>query len=62
MSTNQLKLLLLQQQQQQQCTYHLFGNRKYHHVDGSTYLLPCDDEEVDRLHLQHFMIRFAIQG
>ncbi|KAL7308180.1 hypothetical protein PS15m_012066 [Mucor circinelloides] len=62
MSTNQLKLLLLQQQQQQQCTYRLFGNRKYHHVDGSTYLLPCDDEEVDRLHLQHFMIRFAIQG
>ncbi|CAO3694792.1 unnamed protein product [Rhizopus stolonifer] len=37
-------------------------NRKYHKVNGSNYLLPCDEEEVDRLHLQHFMIRFAIQG
>jgi hypothetical protein len=58
-TNNQLKLFL---QQQQQCTYRSFGNRKYHQVNESTYLLPCDDEEVDRLHLQHFMIRFAIQG
>ncbi|KAI7867636.1 S-adenosyl-L-methionine-dependent methyltransferase [Spinellus fusiger] len=38
------------------------SGRKFHHTLGSSYLLPCDDEEVDRLHLQHFMVRFAIQG
>ncbi|KAG1337607.1 hypothetical protein G6F62_005847 [Rhizopus arrhizus] len=42
--------------------YSTIQNRKYHKVNGSNYLLPCDEEEVDRLHLQHFMIRFAIQG
>ncbi|KAG2197520.1 hypothetical protein INT47_007129 [Mucor saturninus] len=55
----QLKLLT---QQQQVNSYKLQGKRKYHQVTGSNYLLPCDDEEIDRLHLQHFMIRFAIQG
>ncbi|KAG1152997.1 hypothetical protein G6F37_000042 [Rhizopus arrhizus] len=42
--------------------YSTIQNRKYHKVNGSNYILPCDDEEIDRLHLQHFMIRFAIQG
>jgi hypothetical protein len=54
--------LFMQQQQQQFSSYRIKGKRKYHQVTNSNYLLPCDDEEVDRLHLQHFMIRFAIQG
>ncbi|KAI9313900.1 S-adenosyl-L-methionine-dependent methyltransferase [Dichotomocladium elegans] len=29
---------------------------------STTYLLPCDEDEVCRLHLLHFMVRFAIQG
>ncbi|KAF7732076.1 hypothetical protein EC973_006331 [Apophysomyces ossiformis] len=37
------------------------GGRKFHPFP-SVYLLPCDEDEIDRLHLQHFMIRFAIQG
>lgn len=53
-----LKLLM----QQIQLNFKIKGNRKYHQVSGSNYLLPCDDEEIDRLHLQHFMVRFAIQG
>ncbi|KAI8048770.1 S-adenosyl-L-methionine-dependent methyltransferase [Gilbertella persicaria] len=48
--------------QEQSFLYRTLGERKYHHIEGSTYLLPCDEEEVDRLHLQHFMVRFAIQG
>ncbi|KAI9306111.1 S-adenosyl-L-methionine-dependent methyltransferase [Cunninghamella echinulata] len=36
--------------------------RKFHSCPGSSYILPCDEEEIDRLHLLHFMIRFAIQG
>lgn len=59
-SLNHSHLRLLSEQQQQ--AYRLTGKRKYNHVTGSNYLLPCDDEEIDRLHLQHFMIRFAIQG
>lgn len=43
-------------------SYRMSGKRKYHDVNGSHYLLPCDEEEVDRLHLAHFMVRFAIQG
>lgn len=26
------------------------------------YTLPNDDEEMDRLHLQHYMLRYAFQG
>ncbi|ORY96684.1 S-adenosyl-L-methionine-dependent methyltransferase [Syncephalastrum racemosum] len=37
----------------------LVAGRRY---QNQTYLLPCDDEEIDRLHLLHFMVRFAIQG
>lgn len=60
-SLNHTQLKLLAQQQQVN-SYKLQGKRKYHQVTGSNYLLPCDDEEIDRLHLQHFMLRFAIQG
>jgi hypothetical protein len=60
---SQIKLFMQQQQQQQQfSSYRVKDKRKYHKAANSNYLLPCDDEEVDRLHLQHFMIRFAIQG
>ncbi|KAI9010354.1 hypothetical protein CLU79DRAFT_722930 [Phycomyces nitens] len=38
------------------------AGRKFHQTLGSSYLLPCDEEEINRLHLQHFMVRFAIQG
>ena len=61
LNNTQLRLLLAQQEEVAY-TYQINGKRKYHRVPGSTYLLPCDDEEIDRLHLQHFMIRFAIQG
>ncbi|KAH8547850.1 S-adenosyl-L-methionine-dependent methyltransferase [Umbelopsis sp. PMI_123] len=38
------------------------AGRRFHNVEGSEYLFPCDDEEIDRMHVQHFMVRFAIQG
>lgn len=60
-NNSQIKLLM-QQQQEQFSSFRIKDKRKYHKVANSNYLLPCDDEEVDRLHLQHFMIRFAIQG
>ncbi|KAI8142926.1 S-adenosyl-L-methionine-dependent methyltransferase [Fennellomyces sp. T-0311] len=42
--------------------YMWMAGRKYHQTPSSPYMLPCDEDEVDRLHLLHFMIRFAIQG
>lgn len=36
------------------------AGRKF--ADSQQYILPCDEEEIDRLHFLHFMIRFAIQG
>lgn len=38
------------------------AGRRFHNVEGSEYLYPCDEEEIDRLHVMHFMVRFAIQG
>ncbi|KAI7853432.1 hypothetical protein BDC45DRAFT_464759 [Circinella umbellata] len=42
--------------------YMWMSGRKYHLLPSCPYMLPCDDDEVDRLHLLHFMVRFAIQG
>lgn len=42
--------------------YVWIAGKRFHNVEGSGYLFPCDDEEIDRMHLQHFMVRFAIQG
>ncbi|KAF9186804.1 hypothetical protein BGZ51_001600 [Haplosporangium sp. Z 767] len=36
--------------------------RRYHNTPGASYLLPNDIDEVDRLQLQHFVLRYAIQG
>lgn len=38
------------------------NGRKYHNVESSKYPLPNDDEEFDRLHRQHSMIRYAWQS
>jgi hypothetical protein len=42
--------------------YVWIAGKRFHNVEGSGYLFPCDDDEIDRMHLQHFMVRFAIQG
>ncbi|KAI8380055.1 hypothetical protein BD560DRAFT_432297 [Blakeslea trispora] len=63
LSSSQLKQATEHHLEQEQLfSFRMLGERKYSHIKDSNYLLPCDEEEVDRLHLQHFMIRFAIQG
>ncbi|KAG0270571.1 hypothetical protein DFQ27_004283 [Actinomortierella ambigua] len=39
---------------------YLYG-RKYHNHASSRYVLPCDSEEIDRLHLQHYVLKLALQ-
>ncbi|CAI2182741.1 7052_t:CDS:2 [Funneliformis geosporum] len=36
--------------------------RRFNNVQSSKYVLPNDDEECDRLHMQHFLMRYAWQG
>lgn len=36
--------------------------RRYHSEEDSAYFLPNDEEECDRLYLQHFLIRYICQS
>jgi ubiquinone/menaquinone biosynthesis C-methylase UbiE len=40
--------------------YQRLGNRQY--VSDLPYLLPKDDQEIDRLDLQHIMLRYLFKG
>ena len=42
--------------------FRFIDGRRYHNVENSNYCLPNDDDECDRLHLQHFVLRYAWQG
>ncbi|CAI2167340.1 13101_t:CDS:2 [Funneliformis geosporum] len=41
--------------------YRFIGGRRFHNVETSKYLLPCDDDELDRLHVQHYICRHIWQ-
>lgn len=38
----------------------LFGGRRF--ARGVPYILPSDDEEINRLDFQHYMLRYALRG
>jgi ubiquinone/menaquinone biosynthesis C-methylase UbiE len=40
--------------------YQWTGNRN--HIEGVPYMLPNDEQEVDRLDLQHYMLRYVLKG
>ncbi|KAH8549656.1 S-adenosyl-L-methionine-dependent methyltransferase [Umbelopsis sp. PMI_123] len=40
----------------------ILAEREYHNVETSTYVLPKDDQEKDRLHEQHFLIKEKVGG
>jgi len=42
--------------------FRFIDGRRYHNVENSNYAHPNDDDECDRLHLQHFVLRYAWQG
>ncbi|CAG8468518.1 9133_t:CDS:2 [Scutellospora calospora] len=42
--------------------FHFENGRRFHNVEDSTYFLPNDDEECDRLHFQHFLERYVWQN
>ena len=36
--------------------------RRFHNDKNAKYFLPNDDDEVDRLHSQHFLVRYLWQS
>lgn len=36
--------------------------RKHHAVKGSSYFLPQDNQEVDRLVMQHYLVKAIFEG
>ena len=42
--------------------FRFIDGRRFHNAENSKYVLPNDDDEFDRLHLQHIVIRYAWQG
>ncbi len=42
--------------------FRFINGRRYHNAESSNYILPNDEDECDRLNLQHFCLRYAYQG
>ncbi|CAG8733411.1 525_t:CDS:2, partial [Cetraspora pellucida] len=48
--------------QSTQTEFQYIDGRRFHNVKGSMYILSNDENEQDRLHLQHFLIRYVWQS
>lgn len=40
-----------------QINFQFIKGRRFHNVSNSEYFLPNDDDECDRLHMQHFLLK-----
>src|SRR6266542_3559707 len=43
-------------------SFRFVNGRRYHNAGNSKYILPNDNDECDRLHMQHFVFRYAWQS
>ncbi|RHZ87489.1 hypothetical protein Glove_34g39 [Diversispora epigaea] len=41
--------------------YRIIDGRRFHNVVNSKYMMPCDEDEFERLHIQHYICRFIWQ-
>lgn len=41
--------------------YRFIDGRRFHNIRNSKYMMPCDDDELDRLHVLHYICRFIWQ-
>ncbi|CAG8563746.1 6146_t:CDS:1, partial [Racocetra persica] len=39
-------------------TYRYIDGRRFQNIENTRYLMPDDDEELDRLQRQHFLFRY----
>ncbi|KAF0496830.1 S-adenosyl-L-methionine-dependent methyltransferase [Gigaspora margarita] len=45
-----------------QTEFRFIDGRRFHNVENSVYALPNDDDEYDRLHMQHFLFKYMWQS
>ncbi|CAG8457977.1 5347_t:CDS:2 [Cetraspora pellucida] len=50
------------QNTQSNSEFRYVDGRRFHNVENSAYPLPNDDDELDRLHSQHFFVRYLFQS
>ncbi|CAG8718803.1 889_t:CDS:2, partial [Cetraspora pellucida] len=60
--TNSMDSQSTQSMQNTQNEFRYIDGRRFHNVENSKYHLPNDESETDRLHLQHFMLRYLWQS
>ncbi|CAG8654355.1 15914_t:CDS:2 [Dentiscutata erythropus] len=48
--------------QNSQSEFRYVDGRRFHNIENAVYQLPNDDDESDRLHLQHFIMRYVWQS
>ncbi|CAG8508438.1 4971_t:CDS:2, partial [Dentiscutata heterogama] len=48
--------------QNSQTEFRYIDGRRFHNVKNAVYQVPNDDDEIDRLHLQHFIMRYVWQS
>ncbi|RIB29681.1 S-adenosyl-L-methionine-dependent methyltransferase, partial [Gigaspora rosea] len=48
--------------QSAQTEFRYIDGRRYHNTENAVYYLPNDENETDRLHFQHFLIRYIWQN
>ncbi|KAF0449617.1 S-adenosyl-L-methionine-dependent methyltransferase [Gigaspora margarita] len=52
----------LDSQSKKQTEFRYIDGRRFHNVENIVYHLPNDEDEIDRLHIQHFLIRYIWQS
>ncbi|CAG8570652.1 6167_t:CDS:2 [Gigaspora margarita] len=45
-----------------QAEFKFHNGRRFHNVEGAVYPMPNDEDEQDRLHFQHFLMRYLMQS
>ncbi|CAG8745805.1 2488_t:CDS:2, partial [Cetraspora pellucida] len=48
--------------QDSKAEFRYIDGRRYHNVEKAKYHLPNDENESDRLHLQHFLLKYILQS
>ncbi|CAG8520408.1 23509_t:CDS:2 [Cetraspora pellucida] len=60
--SSKLKLKKETETMNSQSEFQYLEGRRYHNTEGAIYPMPNDEDEQDRLHLQHFLMRYHWQS
>ncbi|CAG8617939.1 22803_t:CDS:2, partial [Dentiscutata erythropus] len=60
--SKKIKSMDSQSTQNMQPEFRYIDGRRFHNMENAMYHLPNDEDETDRLHLQHFLLRYLFQS